>query len=112
MRVLYRVTPVFTGDNLLADGVLLEAWSVEDGGESLSFCVYCYNVQPYVDIDYATGASALAGNVIPKVENGIYRTATGKKYHLDPECGGKNSYETTVEDVRKAGLTPCSRCAM
>ena len=112
MRVLYRVTPVFSGDNLLADGVLLEAWSVEDGGESLSFCVYCYNVQPYVDIDYATGASALAGNVIPKVENGIYRTATGKKYHLDPECGGKNSYETTVEDVRKAGLTPCSRCAM
>jgi L-rhamnose isomerase len=99
MRVLYRVTPVFSGDNLLADGVLLEAWSVEDGGESLSFCVYCYNVQPYVDIDYATGASALAGNVIPKVENGIYRTATGKKYHLDPECGGKkiDRNELTVD---------------
>ncbi len=111
MRVLYRVTPVFTENNLLADGVLMEAQSVEDGGEGLSFCVYCYNVQPYVDIDYATGANALAGNVIPSVEQGIYRTPSGKKYHFDPECGGKYSYETTIEEVRKAGLEPCARCA-
>ncbi len=54
-HVLYRVTPVFTGDNLVADGVLMEAYSVEDRGEGICFCVFCYNVQPGVDIDYATG---------------------------------------------------------
>ena len=56
-HVLYRVTPVFEGDNLVAGGVLMEAYSVEDGGEGISFCVYCYNVQPGVIIDYVTGAS-------------------------------------------------------
>lgn len=56
-HVLYRVTPVFEGDNLVAGGVLMEAYSVEDDGEGISFCVYCYNVQPGVIIDYVTGAS-------------------------------------------------------
>ena len=59
-HVLYRVTPVFTGTNLLADGVLMEAFSVEDGGAGVCFCVFCYNVQPGIVIDYATGGSALA----------------------------------------------------
>lgn len=54
-HVLYRVTPIFQGDNLVADGVLMEACSVEDEGAGLSFCVFCYNVQPGVTIDYATG---------------------------------------------------------
>lgn len=54
-RVIYRVTPVFEGDNLVADGVLLEAYSVEDEGIGISFCVYCYNVQPDIIIDYKTG---------------------------------------------------------
>ncbi len=54
-HVLYRVTPVFDGDDLVAKGVLMEAWSVEDGGEGVCFNVYCYNVQPGVAIDYATG---------------------------------------------------------
>ncbi|MDO4478581.1 MAG: DNA/RNA non-specific endonuclease [Lachnospiraceae bacterium] len=54
-HVLYRVTPFFEGDNLVADGVLMEAASVEDGGEGYSFCVFCYNVQPGVIIDYRTG---------------------------------------------------------
>lgn len=56
-HVLYRVTPVFEGDNLLASGVLMEACSVEDRGAGLQFCVYCYNVQPGIEIDYATGDS-------------------------------------------------------
>lgn len=56
-HVFYRVTPVFAGDDLVARGVLMEARSVEDGGEGLCFCVYAYNVQPGVDIDYATGES-------------------------------------------------------
>ena len=58
-HVLYRVTPIFTGDNLLADGVLLEAESVEDNGEGISYNVFCYNVQPGVKIDYVTGDSSL-----------------------------------------------------
>lgn len=58
-HVLYRVTPVFEGENLLASGVLMEALSVEDGGEAVSFCVYAYNVQPGIAIDYATGESAI-----------------------------------------------------
>ena len=54
-HVLYRVTPIFEGDNLLASGVEIEAYSVEDKGEGVSFNVYIYNVQPNVQIDYSTG---------------------------------------------------------
>ena len=54
-HVLYRVTPVFEGDNLLASGVQMEAYSVEDNGKSVSFNVYVYNVQPGVTINYQTG---------------------------------------------------------
>ena len=54
-HVLYRVTPVFEGDDLVASGVLMEAESVEDGGEGVRFCVWCYNAEPGVVIDYATG---------------------------------------------------------
>ncbi len=59
-HVAYRVTPVFEGSNLLCSGVLLEAYSVEDRGEEICFSVYCYNVQPGVEIDYKTGKSKLA----------------------------------------------------
>lgn len=58
-HVLYRVTPVFNGSNLVADGVIMEAYSVEDEGEGIRFCVYVYNVQPGVIIDYETGESWL-----------------------------------------------------
>lgn len=56
-HVLYRVTPVFLGDDLVASGVLMEAQSVEDAGSGVRFCVWCYNVEPGVVIDYATGDS-------------------------------------------------------
>lgn len=56
-HVLYRVTPVYEGDNLLADGVLMEAYSVEDEGDGICFNVFVYNVQPGVIIDYKTGDS-------------------------------------------------------
>ena len=59
-HVLYRVTPVFEGDNLVASGVQIEAMSVEDNGEGILFNVYCYNVQPGITIDYATGDSWLS----------------------------------------------------
>lgn len=56
-HVLYRVTPKFYKDDLLAEGVLMEARSVEDGGEGICFCVFCYNIQPGITIDYRTGDS-------------------------------------------------------
>ena len=59
-HVLYRVTPVYTGDNLVADGVQLEGWSVEDAGEAICFNVFAYNIQPGIGIDYATGENWLA----------------------------------------------------
>lgn len=54
-HVLYRVTPIFDGDNLVCNGVLMEAESVEDEGESVLYNVFVYNVQPGIEIDYATG---------------------------------------------------------
>ena len=62
-HVLYRVTPIFEGDNLVASGVVIEAESVEDSGAGLLFNVYVYNVQPGVSIDYASGKSELDGTV-------------------------------------------------
>lgn len=59
-HVLYRVTPIFDGNNLVASGVQMEAYSVEDNGKGICFNVYVYNVQPGIIIDYATGESRLA----------------------------------------------------
>ena len=59
-HVLYRVTPDFEGDNLLAKGVQMEAWSVEDNGNGICFNVFCYNVQPNIDINYETGESEIS----------------------------------------------------
>ena len=71
-HVLYRVTPIFDGNNLVASGVEMEAWSVEDGGKAICFNVYCYNVQPGIIIDYATGESKeddISGGVIDLTNN-------------------------------------------
>lgn len=62
-HVLYRVTPVFRGENLVADGVQMEALSVEDHGDGISFNVFCFNAQPGIAIDYATGESHADPNV-------------------------------------------------
>lgn len=111
-HVVYRVTPVFSDENLVADGVLLEAYSVEDGGKGITFCIYCYNVQPQIVIDYATGESKqMQAESEMQEERAVYRTPNGKKYHLDPECGGKNSEKTTIEEANESQLAPCSKCA-
>ena len=123
-NVMYRVTPVFSGSNLVADGVLMEAYSVEDNGAGISFCVYCYNTQPNVTINYATGDNYRSGGAETSTADngsssvgaqteahGIYRTPNGKRYHFDADCGGKNSYPTTLSDALSAGLTPCRKCA-
>ena len=59
-HVVYRVTPVYNGTDLVAQGVQMEAWSVEDEGDGICFNVFCYNVEPGVEIDYATGENWLA----------------------------------------------------
>ena len=56
---MYRVTPIYDGDNLVANGVLMEGYSVEDRGQGVCFNVYCYNAQPNIIIDYKTGESKL-----------------------------------------------------
>lgn len=58
-HVLYRVTPVYEDDNLVAEGVLMEAYSVEDQGKGIEFCVFVYNVQPGIEIEHKTGESWL-----------------------------------------------------
>ena len=92
-HVLYRVTPLYEGDNLVASGVEIEAYSVEDKGKSLSFHVYCYNVQPGVTIDYATGDSALAEDLA--TEN-VQETAQETSV-----ADGKQSSENAVAAVQE-----------
>lgn len=115
-HVLYRVTPIFDGKNLVASGVLMEAQSVEDGG--LSFCVYVYNVQPGVTIDYATGESWLSDPPAEEdapAEPYILNTNT-KKFHL-PGCPSVADVQPGNRDTapsRQAaldrGYQPCGRC--
>ena len=81
-HVLYRVTPVFEGDNALASGVIMEARSLEDDGAGVLFCVYAYNNQPGVLIDYATGDSTLDEKAFTQGENGTYiLNINSKKFH-------------------------------
>jgi DNA-entry nuclease len=95
-HVLYRVTPIFTGNNLVADGVLMEGWSVEDNGDGICFCVYLYNVQPGVEINYATGESQYVGIDMPEdAPNYILNTNT-KKFHK-PTC----SNAATISDKNR-----------
>lgn len=150
-HVMYRVTPIFSENNLLADGVLMEACSVEDRGSGISYCVYCYNVQPGIFINYVDGNNRSDGTVsyqppaqsqsstdstytpsgntqsrssanstytpqnnvqqAPVVGSVVYRTPTGKRYHLIATCGGVNSYKVTYQQAVGAGLTPCKKCA-
>lgn len=92
-HVMYRVTPVFEGDNLVASGVLIEAASVEDDGAGISFNVYCYNVQPQIEIDYATGESTLTATqasapaATQKATTGAYAVnANNGKIHIVGGC--------------------------
>ncbi len=115
-HVLYRVTPIYKGEELLCRGVQLEAWSVEDKGKGIKINVFIYNVQPKVKIVYKTGESSKKNDDNNKNDNTnktiyVYRTPTGKKYHLIKTCGGSNSYKVTLKKAKSAGLTPCSKCA-
>ncbi len=97
-HVLYRVDPVFEGDDLLAKGVQMEAWSVEDEGEGVCYNVFVYNVQPGIHIDYATGASSqgsIADSAAGKeqAETEIRGNSRSKIYH----CPGQAAYEEMAD---------------
>lgn len=101
-HVLYRVTPIFKGNELVARGVQMEAYSVEDEGEGISFNVYAYNVQPGVTIDYATGKAQQVGEenqVTDEKENTSHEqmeirgNSNSKIYH----CPGQASYEDMAD---------------
>lgn len=122
-HVMYRVTPVFEGDELVPRGVLMEGKSVEDNGEGILFNVFVYNVQPGVEINYMTGDSKLteAGGSESSEQNSaegeyILNTNT-KKFHL-PDCSSvtdmdednREEFSGSREELIDMGYEPCGRC--
>lgn len=121
-HVLYRVRPIFEGSELLARGVRMEAWSVEDKGEGICFHVYVYNVQPGITIDYATGGSTLTSTADEPIEiteqvQTYILNVNSKKFHL-PSCSGaasikednREEYTGTRQALIDQGYDPCKTC--
>lgn len=126
-RVLYRVTPIFVGDELVARGVQMEAESVEDGGAGVCLDVFCHNVQPGIEIDYATGGSRRApeagwGPGAPPAQSSADRVAYvvnvgSGKFHL-PDCPAvskmaeRNRLDmaSTFDGMVADGYSPCANC--
>ena len=120
-HVLYRVTPVYEGDDLVARGVQMEGLSVEDEGEGVSFNVFVYNVQPGITIDYATGESALSGEESGTTsgdeEMSYVLNTSSKKFHK-PDCssvssisaGNREDYTGTRAALMEEGYAPCGNC--
>ena len=127
-HVMYRITPDFKGDNLVAHGVLIEAWSVEDNGKGICICVYVYNRQPGIAINYKNGTSKPAseiGNIDePAKDNTDIEGATeyilntsSMKFHFKSCSFGQNTsisnkqyYTGYREDLIKEGYSPCGSC--
>lgn len=122
-HVLYRVTPIFKGDDLVASGVLMEARSVEDSGDGIQFNVYCYNVQPGVVISYADGSSYAEGDspateTVAETGDMTYiLNIESKKFHM-PSCSSaakldeskKETYTGDRETLIGEGYSPCGSC--
>ena len=124
-HVLYRAIPIFEGENLVASGVVMEAFSVEDEGEGVCFHVYVYNVQPGVEIDYATGeswetgdsASSSLESQAEEQETDYVLNTSSKKFHR-PDCPSVDSmseknrqeYHGTREELIAQGYEPCGSC--
>ena len=126
-HVLYRVTPVFSGDNLVASGVQMEAKSVEDNGDGILFNVYCFNAQPGIAIDYATGNSHLDNSVTESssqaavsdsanVQTYVLNTNT-KKFHKEScnsaksmDASNKRIYTGSRQEIIDMGYEACGVC--
>ncbi len=118
-HVIYRVTPVFYAEELVARGVLMEAYSIEDGGEGILFNVFCYNVQPGVIINYPDGQSGTDGNFTPEdTSNDYYILNTNTKKFHEADCGnGQKTKEENKEisyldrdSLIEMGYSPCGNC--
>ncbi len=120
-HVLYEVTPQFKGNELVARGVHMQAKSVEDSGKGISFNVYCYNAQPGIEINYATGDSKAVKekdnfNDGSTKQTYIINTSSKKFHHPDCEAVDKMSpknkkkYKGTRESLIKNGYDPCGIC--
>ncbi|MBR3836890.1 MAG: DNA/RNA non-specific endonuclease [Clostridia bacterium] len=116
-HVMYRVTPVFRSTEKVARGVVMEALSVEDGGEGISFCVYCYNSQPGVEIDYFDGTAQLSEETPSQGEVRFILNTSSKKIHK-PTCDNagkmsdKNRKETSasLSSLLSQGYTQAGCC--
>jgi DNA-entry nuclease len=122
-HVLYRVTPVFIGENLVADGVEMEAESIEDDGEGVLFHVFVYNVQPGVTINYADGSSWRTEEDSSQdsaseemTDSYIVNTNTGKFHLLDcysvsqMKESNKQYFEGSRDELIAEGYSPCKNC--
>jgi len=117
-HVLYRVTPVYDGSDLVAGGVQMEALSVEDEGEGVCYNVYVYNAQPGVVIDYATGESWLEGETPADGAAFTYILNTRSKRFHDPGCSGvtsmseanKETFTGGRDELIAMGYSPCGQC--
>ena len=119
-HVLYRVTPMFEAEELVARGVQMEAWSVEDKGDGVCFNVYVYNNQPGVEIDYRTGESRAAGaesSAEPAQDETYILNVRSKKFHR-PDCASVDSmreenretFHGSREALIEQGYAPCGSC--
>lgn len=116
-HVMYRVRPVYDGNNLVAKGVQMEAYSVEDEGEGICFNIFVYNYQPGIDIDYSTGESNIAKESDVASRNSYILNKSSKKIHLtDCDSVGKISnknkvyFEGSLEELIEMGYKPCGSC--
>lgn len=123
-HVYYKVTPIFEGNNLVANGVQMQAYSVEDNGQGISFNVYCYNVQPGVAIDYATGdnqtvaSSSITSTSSDEADKKTYIVNTKTKKFHNPDCDGvkkmsssnKKKYKGTRDSLISNDYSPCQKC--
>lgn len=117
-HVLYRSTPIFDGDDLVASGVRMEAWSVEDQGDGVCFDVYVYNCQPGVVIDYATGDSHLEDAAPGTSADATYILNTSSKKFHRPDCSGaasmseanRQTYTGSRDELIAQGYSPCGQC--
>ena len=111
-HVLYRVTPVFEGNNLVATGVQMEAKSVEDNGEGIEFNVFVYNVQPGITIDYATGNSALSGEEIINTDSSTdstndSSTSNSTSSNINNDSDNNSDVATVIRGNSKSKIYHC-----
>ena len=131
-HVMYKVVPVFEDDDLLCKGVHMQAYSVEDEGDGISFNVFCYNVQPGVDIDYSDGTSVLGETEAPEnintkpyaednknteISSKYILNTNSNKFHYS-SCSAvdrmsesnKQEYSGSRQDLINRGYDPCKLC--